>query len=169
MNYDLKTVYYHDKERAQIWAVGADCCWPSRTHIYTEDGEYLDYDDSYDSCAEWCDRLDCDTLAEAVELIRFKTGVDNKDIMFIYDEIDNVYENIEVLFENIEIAEIEENEADAKKYNNALNQVYCEIGKAVLEQKNIAKRVQKLLRGENYKDDRNVEENNYEEDEIFPF
>lgn len=70
-----------------------------------------------------------------------------KNIMFINEEINTVYENISVLIENAGICYMEGNEEEAQRYKGALNQVYREIGAAVLENKEIAKEVQRLLKG----------------------
>ena len=77
MNYDLKPEFYYDREAKQIWVAYEDWCWASRTHIYTEDGEYLDYDDSGSSCAEWCEQLNVETLEEAITLIKEMIAVEN--------------------------------------------------------------------------------------------
>lgn len=63
-------VFYYDKKGERIWVVGEDWCWPSRTHIYSADGEYIDFDDSGFWYAKLCDRLDCSTLEEAVEIVK---------------------------------------------------------------------------------------------------
>ena len=65
-------VFYYDKKGERIWVVGEDCCWPSRTHIYSADGEYIDFDDSGSWYVKLCDRLDCSTLEEAVKIVKQK-------------------------------------------------------------------------------------------------
>ena len=68
-----------------------------------------------------------------------------KNIMFTREPVSNVYENLSVLTENAGYHYVRGEEEEAQKYKEALKKEYQDIGEAVLENKEIAMIVQRLL------------------------
>jgi hypothetical protein len=60
---------YFDKEENQIWVLGSDWSNPERADIYNLQGEWVDYDDFGEDCIDWCKKLHCKTLGDAIEMI----------------------------------------------------------------------------------------------------
>lgn len=65
--------------------------------------------------------------------------------MFIEEDIDTTMGNIDTAIENLGLAYMEGDLKEADRYKNAVEKIYQEIGKAVLNDRKIAEQVQKLL------------------------
>ena len=67
-------------------------------------------------------------------------------IMFVDEDINTVYANIDTVIENAGISYIEGDVKEAQRYKEGLDQVYREIGKSVLENRDVAEIIQSMLR-----------------------
>lgn len=105
-----ESTFYYDEEEQRILVTGENE-WPSRTSVYDVDGEYITYDDSGDMCAEWCERLNCETLEEAVAIIKARNEKrEYKDM-----NIDEAMELLKTL------------QGEKRKLENALNDTESDI------------------------------------------